>query len=799
MAISAGDVVLTFVADMTQLDAAFNKVATETGAKIQPAGAAIDAVGKSTRNFGADLDATGENVAFAGEKITELGKTGEHSFGSLRTQIGLVDNTIRGNFTNALADVTRALSSMGLVAQGLNFAASVAGLILLVELVSKITAEIEEYAHHADEVAAAWEKVDNVQRKALESLEENLIRAQIKVDELTGKHLEALRLKLELIDHASLQGLAAALDKIAQEADKAFLAMDRNWLAKFFASSEGSAAAKGEFDKLSKSIQDALTTRTPKAFADAMTLVDDQIKKADEQLGKLEQKQKDFKPFVVGGTFQAPGPDPTEIHAWEELKQRVEAYKVAIQEAQKAEEQEKKAAGIEDRKKAEQDASRAAEAAFKIYKDIFVARQAMEKELEKQASGDAKIDESRLKEQLKLEDDAAKHHLEMLRQQEQAAQAVLDGEIKAEEDADNRKAELLRMQYDKGLTGGQQYLAKLKALYVSDVQALIQILNRKQEIVILEAQNEAARRGQILTAEQAKELKGYIDLENKKKQVTDSFNNKLLQAEDNLAKKQAKILSTRPQWDKFFQDLAKGALTTGEAFKTLGLNIEGSIAQSVEAAIMGSESFGRAMEGILKSALASLAGVAVVRVLEEIAKAMSDFAMAATMAADPFTAALAPGFIAAANAHLAAAAKWGVIGGGAAVVGAAIPGSGGSSSAATAASSKSGTSADSAPATQPAQNPVQTVNVAHLASGGLVDRPTLALMIGDSAGGGRQREPVIPLNDPAAHSRTGGGDLYITIEPGMNMQKTVKKISRDVNAGKLRLKASDSLRTTRRY
>jgi hypothetical protein len=74
----------------------------------------------------------------------------------------------------------------------------------------------------------------------------------------------------------------------------------------------------------------------------------------------------------------------------------------------------------------------------------------------------------------------------------------------------------------------------------------------------------------------------------------------------------------------------------------------------------------------------------------------------------------------------------------------------------------------------------------------LLTRPLFLPSVGQSAA---QLQPSCRTGETV----DGRGDLYITIEPGMNMQKTVKKISREVNNGKLRLKASDSLRTTRRY
>lgn len=243
-----------------------------------------------------------------------------------------------------------------------------------------------------------------------------------------------------------------------------------------------------------------------------------------------------------------------------------------------------------------------------------------------------------------------------------------------------------------------------------------------------------------------------------------------------LLTRSASVLRTKPTWDSFFSDLTSRSLRAGEAFKQMASLFADAMASSVQAAVDGSAGFGEAMAQIVKSTLASLAGAAVGHVLTEIAKASSDFATAASLAADPFTAALAPGFIASAHAHLVAAAEWGAIGAGAAIGGAAIPSGGGSSS-----SASTGTQGPAAGSTaaSAAPQPVQVQNIQHFASGGFVSKRQLAV-VGDSETGGDQAEVIIPLEDESAKRRIAAAFLtaIMASQPGVTSAQRSRIIAR---------------------
>jgi hypothetical protein len=99
------------------------------------------------------------------------------------------------------------------------------------------------------------------------------------------------------------------------------------------------------------------------------------------------------------------------------------------------------------------------------------------------------------------------------------------------------------------------------------------------------------------------------------------------------------------------------------------------------------------------------------------------------------------------------------------------------------------------------------VNVVHLASGGLVDRPTLAVIGDAAAGGGRSREAVLPLDNHevmrsiagaiAAHaSASGQQEIHVVIHS--DLVRTVQQINRGTKSGRLRLHSTSADKTIRK-
>src|SRR6185437_16142677 len=66
-----------------------------------------------------------------GSGAEDMAGRGERSFGSLRANLGLIDNTIRGAHAQAMADLMRLWAQNAIVMSALPIAATAAGFILV--------------------------------------------------------------------------------------------------------------------------------------------------------------------------------------------------------------------------------------------------------------------------------------------------------------------------------------------------------------------------------------------------------------------------------------------------------------------------------------------------------------------------------------------------------------------------------------------------------------------------------------------------------------------------------------------
>jgi hypothetical protein len=120
-------------------------------------------------------------------------------------------------------------------------------------------------------------------------------------------------------------------------------------------------------------------------------------------------------------------------------------------------------------------------------------------------------------------------------------------------------------------------------------------------------------------------------------------------------------------------------------------------------------------------------------------------------------------------------------------------------------SSTKSTSASSSAATTAASTaqttPPQTINVAHLDSGGFITQPTLAVVHG--------QEAVVPLQNQSAMTAIGkaiaahiaglpGQSHEISIQLHSDIPALASVLNHNVRTGRVRLMASDSIRVTRR-
>lgn len=223
-------------------------------------------------------------------------------------------------------------------------------------------------------------------------------------------------------------------------------------------------------------------------------------------------------------------------------------------------------------------------------------------------------------------------------------------------------------------------------------------------------------------------------------------------------------------------------------------DITSAVGQVAQAYASGAASMGQALKQGLATFLETVASQSLVSAIVELAKGFA--ALSPT----------SPDF-GHAGEHFTAAAIFGTVGAAAAVAGRAVSG-GGAQPGQTGGGSENTVS----PVTQPEQNPVSSTQVQRFATSALVTRPTVA-MIGDGLRGGGSREGIFNLDDPYAMAIIGeavAGALADRMPAGdthnhfhikgdlIDLNKLGSKLSKGVDKGTVRLKASNSNRVTRK-
>jgi hypothetical protein len=133
--IDAGDAVVSFLADTTQLDAAFGKL-DSIPTRLAPAGAAVEDLGK-------DLDATGENVENLGENFEETGQTAARSMREARGEMALLGEEVGVRIPRHLRSFVAELPGVG---EALTAAFSATAVLMLLQILVSATEKFSTFA-----------------------------------------------------------------------------------------------------------------------------------------------------------------------------------------------------------------------------------------------------------------------------------------------------------------------------------------------------------------------------------------------------------------------------------------------------------------------------------------------------------------------------------------------------------------------------------------------------------------------------------------------------------------------------
>ena len=278
--IQVGDAVLKMFIDWTEID----QIGQNLPAHLKPGTDAAVALGGSFDSVGKSAAAAGTQAAVAGAKIADAGKqagTGvkaadeatqgliarikslESESVQLQSQVTQLQaklaalgpgaepsiRRIGSAFHEAqgeaalLGEVTGVvlprhvrsfLATLPGVSTALSAAFSVTAIAFIAEAVIALGEKIADYIESEKQIADAWEAASTAGVASLSKLDDGVISAQEKIDNLTHNYLAALKDQLTLIDHASLRELGASIDEFTKNADTSFQKMESYSVWDFF-------------------------------------------------------------------------------------------------------------------------------------------------------------------------------------------------------------------------------------------------------------------------------------------------------------------------------------------------------------------------------------------------------------------------------------------------------------------------------------------------------------------------------------------------------------------------------------
>jgi hypothetical protein len=175
-----------------------------------------------------------------------MGGAVAHSSLDVRHSLGLVDNVIRGAHAQAMADLVRMYARSAVVMAALPVAAAAAGLALVGGVAYEVTEHFRNLQKEAEKLNDHFTEMGTVVNTTFDGLDDDILKAEQKTDELRGDHLGALQKELQLIDHTSMAELVRAFGTIEKAADEVFKDLQGHWYT-FGIGSDGAKHALDQF------------------------------------------------------------------------------------------------------------------------------------------------------------------------------------------------------------------------------------------------------------------------------------------------------------------------------------------------------------------------------------------------------------------------------------------------------------------------------------------------------------------------------------------------------------------------
>lgn len=178
----------------------------------------------------------------------EMGRSTGGSMMEARHGVMLLGEEFGVHLPRALTSFIASIGPVGAAMEAaFPFLAIIVGATLLLQHLAKLKEEGQQLTNSQLNFGTT---VANV----LNGLNDKLLQAGIRADELRGDHLAALNKELQLIDHQNMADLVRAFDSIAKASDKTFADLKTSW----YQWSAGSAGAKAALDEFKNKYESLL-------------------------------------------------------------------------------------------------------------------------------------------------------------------------------------------------------------------------------------------------------------------------------------------------------------------------------------------------------------------------------------------------------------------------------------------------------------------------------------------------------------------------------------------------------------
>jgi hypothetical protein len=211
----------------------------------------------------------------------EMGRETSYSMMEARHSVMMLGEEFGVHLPRALAGFIAGLGPIGAALEAAFPFLAIIGLATI--LIEKLSA-LREAGIKLTEDQEHFEAAVN---SAFGALDNKLLQAQIKADELRNDHLGALALQLELIDHQSMADLVHAFTEVAKAAEPLMKDLEGHW----YTFGKGSEGAKQALDEFQAKYTTLMSSQKDEDADKASGLLHGTAKRAQKVLGLMEQLQ----------------------------------------------------------------------------------------------------------------------------------------------------------------------------------------------------------------------------------------------------------------------------------------------------------------------------------------------------------------------------------------------------------------------------------------------------------------------------------------------------------------------------